>query len=60
MLDQKQGNLILIDQKRKFAGHVRPETGKHDLNQNNVGLKTGKPDLDWSKRGKLPKTEKLA
>ena len=58
MLDQKQGSLILVDQKqenyqkRKFAGHIRPEKGKRDLDQNNVGLITGKLDFVWPKTGK--------
>lgn len=36
----------------KFAGHIRPEKGKHDLDQNNVWLKTGKFDFVWPKTGK--------
>ena len=51
---QRQGNLIyLVSLKRgKFWGYIRPKTRKHDLNQNNVGPKRGKPDFVWPKTGK--------
>ena len=41
-----------ITKKGNFWGYIRPKTRKHDLNQNNVGPKRGKPDFVWPKTGK--------
>ena len=42
-----------------LAGHIRPKTEKNDLDQNNIGPKTGKPDFVEPKTEKLPKQENL-